>query len=82
MQSWTATTYGGRDEMLRFIFKQTNCDDNRADKYEAHYTIDIDSPVLQAALTSGGNGPMGFERHELIGVEVLPSNTQANRTNP
>ena len=65
--------------MLRFIFKQTNCDDNRSDKRETHYTIDIDSPVLQAALTSGGSGPMGFERHELIGVEVLPPNVGGER---
>lgn len=57
--------------MLRFVIKQHDQDHNQGTDHRDYYTIDADVPELEAALRRGGTGPMGFERHELLGVELL-----------
>ena len=59
--------------MLRFIVRRTECDMNAGGHMDvSHQTIDLDVPELERLLCSGGRGPMGFEVHDLIGVEVRP----------
>ena len=36
------------------------------------YTIDQDVKELENCLTKGGHGVEEYERHELVGVEVIP----------
>lgn len=60
--------------MLRFIIQNQFQDQNvDADCWVAHYTLDADVPELEAALTRGGYSETGFDRHRLLGVEVLPA---------
>lgn len=58
--------------MLRFIIEQHEQDHNFGKELKNLYSVDIDCPVLENALRRGGSGPMGFEIHRLVGVEVLP----------
>jgi hypothetical protein len=39
-----------------------------------HYTIDIDTPELEAKLTSGGFGESGYDQTSLVAVEVVVPN--------
>ncbi len=60
--------------MLRFIIQRIEVDQNIGMRTESYRTIDVDVPVVEAALCSGGSGPMGFEMFHLTGVEILPHN--------
>ena len=57
--------------MLRFIIQNQREDGRLGVGFVDYYTLDIDVPELEAALTRGGHGEMGFDRHSLVGVEVL-----------
>lgn len=57
--------------MIRFIIKRHTVDLNEGSNNEDYYTIDADVPELEACLRRGGSGEMGFERHRLIGCEVI-----------
>jgi hypothetical protein len=41
-----------------------------------HYTIDIDTPELEAKLTSGGFGESGYDQTSLVAVEVVVPNAE------
>lgn len=57
--------------MLRFIMKKTfHCEYNNMSG-EEFYTIDNDIVTLENLLKSGGHSESSFERHELIGVEII-----------
>lgn len=64
--------------MLRFILKCKNGDQTcgRLD-WEYLYTLDIDVPALEQALTRGGRSQYGYELHELVGVEVLKKTNES-----
>ena len=59
--------------MLRIIIERHEQDNNSGVDRKDYYTLDLDIPELEAALTRGGHGEMGFETHRLIGVEVRPN---------
>lgn len=61
--------------MVRFILKCKfmNCSGCEG---EYMYTIDGDIVKLEKSLTSGGYGNGGYERHELVGVEVIVNDTR------
>lgn len=64
--------------MLRFIIKRTAfCGYNQMHS-EEFYTIDADADTqaLELALTSGGYDENSFERHEMIGVEIIKESTE------
>ena len=56
--------------MLRFIIKMSACHSFTHELFETLYTVDVDVPEIEAALTSGGQGD-GYEIHKLIGVEII-----------
>ena len=60
--------------MLRFIIERHEQNNNQCTDWKDCYTVDIDVPELEKALTRGGYGEMGFESHNLLGVEVLSPN--------
>ena len=57
--------------MLRFIMRSHRHAANWGTDCVQYYTLDIDVPELEAALSRGGYGETGFERHDLIGVEIM-----------
>jgi hypothetical protein len=57
--------------MLRFIIQNQRQDNHIGLGLTDYYTLDIDVPELEAALTRGGHGEMGFDLHSLMGVEIL-----------
>ena len=59
--------------MLRFIIQNQFQDQSMGIGWVDYYTLDADVPELEAALTSGGCSETGFDRHRLLGVEVLPT---------
>lgn len=58
---------------LRFIIKRRAQDPHTGLRSSGHQTIDLEVPELEALLTSGGQGPAGYDVCELAGVEVLDS---------
>jgi hypothetical protein len=62
--------------MVRFIILRHEQDHNSGCDNRDYYTLDIAVPELESALSRGGKGPAGFERHTLIGLEVLPQPPQ------
>jgi len=56
--------------MLRFILKNTYSCELTGDSGEILKTIDIDLPLLEEELKKGGFGENGFDKTELIGVEI------------
>lgn len=56
--------------MLRFILKRSDCHSFTHELFETHYTIDVDVPEIESALSRGGQGD-GYEIHQLIGVEII-----------
>ena len=65
-------------QMLRIILERHELDQHSGMERNDVYTLDLDIPELEAALTRGGRGDSGFEVHRLIGVDVLP-NVKHNR---
>ena len=57
--------------MLRFILKQRVKNDISGVEFERLYTIDVDVPEVERALDSGGYGENGYDRTDLVGVEIL-----------
>ena len=57
--------------MLRFIIQNQREDKHIGLGLTDYYTLDIDVPELEDALTRGGHGEMGFDLHSLMGVEIL-----------
>ena len=57
--------------MIRFIVKKSFRYVSGVEGQE-FYTIDQDVKELENCLTKGGHGIEEYERHELIGVEVIP----------
>lgn len=58
--------------MLRYIMRTTFRNDNGCEGSKL-YTIDGDAGLVEEALLSGGMSEGGFERNELMGVEVIKS---------
>ena len=58
--------------MIRFIFKNSRRDCVSGWEGSQLFTIDIEVPEIERALTAGGYGESGYDRTELIGVEILP----------
>ena len=56
--------------MLRFIIKNTFKDKYNQCEGSIFYTIDNDIDALEKCLKQGGMDEYGYERHELIGVEI------------
>ena len=57
--------------MIRFIVQNQHYDGNLGGGWIDYYTMDLEVPELEEALTRGGHGEMGFDRHILVGVEIL-----------
>ena len=57
--------------MIRLIFKRTWKDNISGAGGESYETVDIDIPIIETKLNSGGWGESGFDRTGLIGVEIL-----------
>ncbi len=59
--------------MLRYILKRVQCDMNcgMQSEHVTMFTIDGDVTEVEQRLRSGGSGPSGFDRTELVGVSVL-----------
>ena len=59
--------------MLRFILERHEMIYDAEINNQDFYTIDIDVPEIESALTRGWKGEGGFERNRLIGVEIVPN---------
>ena len=57
--------------MIRFIIKSNFHDPNSEAKYSRLTTMDLEVPILERKITSGGYGNQGYEIHELYGIEIL-----------
>lgn len=57
--------------MLRFILKMSYKDPSTGHEGGNSYTIDGDVKELEKCLRRGGFSENGYEKHELIGVELL-----------
>jgi len=58
--------------MLRFLMKHTFKDKYNGCEGVDYYTIDGDAlDEVEARLTSGGRDEDSYDRHDLIGVEVI-----------
>ena len=62
--------------MVRLIFKRTWQDNISGDRSESFETVDMDIPVIEEKLSAGGFGESGFDRTDLIGVEILTHNAK------
>ena len=60
--------------MVRLIFKRTWQDNISGSRSESFETVDMDIPVIEEILSAGGFGESGFDRTDLIGVEILTHN--------
>lgn len=60
--------------MLRFILKNTVKNDLIDLKETTYTTIDLNVIELEKLLTDGGSGEHGYDRTELVGVEVIKGN--------
>jgi len=56
--------------MIKFILKKRQRDSVSGLETEDYFTQDIDVPVLEKILTSGGSSEYGYETNELVGVEI------------
>ena len=56
--------------MLRFILKNKYSCEISGNSGERYETIDIDVPELEKILIRGGFGESGYDKTELIGVEL------------
>jgi hypothetical protein len=65
--------------MLRFILKRETFYEVNQMRTTDNYTIDIDTPELEAKLTSGGFGESGYDQTSLVAVEVVVPNVEHNR---
>lgn len=59
--------------MLRYLMKHTFRDKYNNCEGTEYYTIDGDAKLVEERLISGGRDEASYERHELIGVEVIDS---------
>jgi hypothetical protein len=57
--------------MLRYLMKHTFRDKYSGCEGVDFYTIDGDADQVEHSLKSGGRDEGSYERHELIGVEIL-----------
>jgi hypothetical protein len=57
--------------MLIFIIKRSELHPHTHELFEDVYTIDADVPELELALQRGGFGEDGYERHTLLGAQIL-----------
>ena len=68
--------------MIRLILRRDDANFNVGTQtpytiYQTPYTIDVECPELETALQRGGFGEEGFERHTLIGVELIKPPTES-----
>lgn len=68
--------------MLRAVIRRLMVDIGAGEAHSEVYTIDFEDERIEKALKSGGAGPGGYERHSLIGVEVLPAAGKENDNGP
>lgn len=57
--------------MLRAILRRHIADHNCGTNDQHYITIDFANDEIEAALSRGGSGPMGFDATSLVGIEVL-----------
>lgn len=68
--------------MLRFIVKEHTIDNISGLDRTDLWTMDVECPQLERALTSGGSGENGSLSVELVGVEVLPGEGRCGKHGP
>lgn len=56
---------------LRAIIKHSFRDSHNGMEGDSFYTVDFECPQLEADLRKGGYSERGYERHEIVGVELL-----------
>lgn len=64
--------------MIRLIVQRHEMNCNTGEDRRDFFTLDVDLPDLEAMLTSGGRGEMGFESWQLLGAEVLRQPTEGS----
>jgi len=57
--------------MLRFVIKRSELHPHAHELFEGIYTIDAVVPEVERALQQGGFGEDGYERHSLVGIEII-----------
>lgn len=63
--------------MLRFILTRRQQDHGFGTEFKYYFTLDIDVPELEEALTRGGSDETRYDESTLIGVEVLQCDKKA-----
>lgn len=59
------------EEVIRFIIRHRGACHISAATWDDLTSIELDVPQLEEILTRGGKGESGFDRFELVGVEIL-----------
>jgi hypothetical protein len=62
--------------MLRFILRRETYSTVDELRTSDLFTVDAEVQALEDALCAGGRGEAGFDRTELVGVEVLPKKAE------
>ena len=65
--------------MIRYILKTTFKDCCNGCEGSKFSTIDGDAQIVEDALLSGGRSESGYERTELIGVEIISAEGGAEK---